>query len=130
MLHLTTIPTRNTNSRTRLQRVSCFLDYINSKFLDYIVPGEQICMDESTVKFKGRISFITYNKKPTKWGIRVYTLADSNTGYICCIFIILWITHNLLVRPDLPVSSRIPIHLYKILLEKIPGAQEHHMYTS
>ena len=30
MLHLTTIPTRNTNPRTRLQRVSCFLDYINS----------------------------------------------------------------------------------------------------
>ncbi|KAI4485062.1 hypothetical protein M0802_012813 [Mischocyttarus mexicanus] len=36
---------------------------------------------------------------------------------------------ELLVRPDLPVSSRIPIHLYQMLLEKIPGAQGHHMYT-
>ena len=39
---------------------------------------------ESVIKFKGRISFITYNpKKPAKRGIRVYTTADSNTGHIC-----------------------------------------------
>ncbi|CAK9813107.1 PiggyBac transposable element-derived protein 4 [Anthophora plagiata] len=67
MLHLETIPTRNTNPRTRLQRVSYFLDYVNSKFLDYFIPGEHICVDESTIKFKGRISFIRYNpKKSTK----------------------------------------------------------------
>lgn len=128
MLHLTTIPTRNTNPRTRLQRVSCFLDCINSKFLDYFIPGEQICTSR---KFKGRISFITYNpKKPTKWGIRVYSLADSNTGYICCILPYYGtLSTELLVRPDLPVSSRIPIHLYKMLLEKILGTQRHHMYT-
>ncbi|XP_043487956.1 piggyBac transposable element-derived protein 4 [Polistes fuscatus] len=132
MLHLETIPTHTTNPRTRLQRISCFLDYLNSKLLDYFIPGEHICVEESTRKFKGRISFITYNqKKPTKWGIRVYTLTDSKTGYICCILPFYGsLTTELLVRPDLPVSSRIPIHLYQMLLEKIPGAQGHHMYTN
>ncbi|KAL2719344.1 piggyBac transposable element-derived protein 4-like [Vespula squamosa] len=130
MLHLTTIPTNNTNPRSRLQQVSCFLDYINPKFLDYFIPDEQICVDESTVKFKGRISFIAYNsKKPTKWGIRIYTLADSNTGYICCILPYYGsLITELLVRFDLPVSSRIPLHLYK-MLEKIPSVQGYHMYT-
>ncbi|KAL2731764.1 piggyBac transposable element-derived protein 4-like [Vespula squamosa] len=86
----------------------------------------QICVDESTVKFKGRISFITYNpKKSTKWGIRIYTLADSNTDSICSILPYGSLTTELLVRPDLPVSSKIPIHLHKMLLEKIPGAQDH-----
>nr|XP_012152964.1 PREDICTED: piggyBac transposable element-derived protein 4-like [Megachile rotundata] len=60
MLHLETLPTHTTNPRTRLQRVSCFLDYLNSKFLDYFIPDEHICVDESTIKYKGRISFITY----------------------------------------------------------------------
>ncbi|XP_017796993.1 PREDICTED: piggyBac transposable element-derived protein 4-like [Habropoda laboriosa] len=131
MLHLKTISTDNTNPRTRLQRVSGFLDYINSKFLYYFIPGEQICVDESTIKFKGRVSFITYNpKKPTKWGIRVYTLAYSNTGYICDILPYYGcLTTEQLVRPDLPVSMRIPIHFYKMLLDKIPGAQGHHMFT-
>lgn len=45
MLHLETIPTRNTNPRTRLQRVSCFLDYVNSKFLDSFIQGGHICVD-------------------------------------------------------------------------------------
>ncbi|XP_012270287.1 piggyBac transposable element-derived protein 4-like [Orussus abietinus] len=131
ILHLKTMSTRNTNPTTRLQRVSCFLDYINSKFLDYFIPDEHICVDESTIKFKGRISFITYNpKKPTKWGIRVYTLADSKIGYICCILPYYGsLTTELLVRPDLPVSSRIPIYLYTMLLENIPCAQRHHIYT-
>lgn len=130
MFHLQTNATRNTNPRTRLQRVSCFLDYINGKYLDYFTPGEQICVDESTIKFKGRILFITYNpKKPTKWGIRVYTLADSKTGYICCILPYYGSLTELLVRPDLPVSTRIPLHLYQMLLDKIPGAQGHRMFT-
>lgn len=131
MLHLKIISTQNTNPRTRLQLVSCFLDYINSKFLNYFTPGEQICVDESTIKFKGRVSFITYNpKKPTKWGIRVYTMADSNTGYVCGILPYYGaLTTEKLIRPDLPVSTRIPLHLYKMMLDKIPGAQGHHMFT-
>ncbi|KAL2737606.1 piggyBac transposable element-derived protein 4-like [Vespula squamosa] len=106
-------------------------NYINSKFLDYFIPGVRIYVDESTVKFKGRISCITYNpKKPTKWYIRIYTLADSNTSYICCILPYYGsLTTELLVKLDLPVSSRIPIHLYKMLLEKNANAQGHHMYT-
>ncbi|XP_017792480.1 PREDICTED: uncharacterized protein LOC108574407 [Habropoda laboriosa] len=130
-LHLKTIPSQNTNPRVRLQLVCCFLDYINARFLNYFVPGEQICVDKSIVKFKGRISFITYNPmKPTKWGIRVYTLADSNTGFICGILPYYGsLTAETLIRLDLPVSTRIPLHQYKMLLDKIPGAQEHHMFT-
>ncbi|KAK2574896.1 hypothetical protein KPH14_008348 [Odynerus spinipes] len=58
-------------------------------------------MKNSKRKAKGRISFITYNpKKPTKWGIRIYTLADSNTGYVCYILPYYGsLTTKLLVRP-------------------------------
>ncbi|CAD1470709.1 unnamed protein product, partial [Heterotrigona itama] len=69
-------------------------------------------------------SFIAYKpKKPTKWD-RVYTMADSN---IDCLWYsaLLWNFHNReLLRPDLPVSTRISLHLYK-MLDKIPG---HHMF--
>lgn len=131
MLRLKTIQRQDAGPRTRLQLVGCFLDYINSKFLKYFTPGREICVDESTIKFKGRISFITYNpKKPTKWGIRVYTMADSSTGYICGILPYYGsLTTDKLIRPDLPVSTRIPLHLYTMLLEKIPGAQGYHMFT-
>lgn len=51
--------------------------------MKYFVPGQKIYVDESTVAFKGKISFITYSpKKPTKWGLRVYVLSDSASSYI------------------------------------------------
>ncbi|XP_043493636.1 piggyBac transposable element-derived protein 1-like [Polistes fuscatus] len=131
MLHLQTIQRQDAGPRTRLQLVSCFLDYINSKFVYYFTPGREICVDESTIKFQCRVSFITYNpKKPTKRGIRVYAMANSTTGYICGILPYYGsLTTDSLIRRDLPVTTRIPLHLYSMLLEKLPGAQGHHMLT-
>jgi hypothetical protein len=44
------------------------------------VPGKNVVVDESTVGFKRKIIFETYNpKKPTKWDIRLFTLAEYNS---------------------------------------------------
>lgn len=39
------------------------------------------------------------------------------------------ITSENLIRPDLPVSSRIPLDLYRKLLDNVPNAKGYHMYT-
>jgi hypothetical protein len=47
------------------------------------VPVKNISIDESTVGFNGKILFKTYNpKKPTKWGLGLFVLADSEIGYV------------------------------------------------
>jgi hypothetical protein len=52
------------------------------------VPGKIILIDESTAGFKRKIIFKTYNPKNKKkkqskmWGIRLFALAESDTGYI------------------------------------------------
>ncbi|XP_076167209.1 uncharacterized protein LOC143146631 [Ptiloglossa arizonensis] len=57
-------------------------------------------------------------------------MADSNTGYICGILPYYGsLTTEKLIRPDLPISTRIPLHLYTMLLEKVPGSQGRHMFT-
>ncbi len=39
-------------------------------------------MNESMVGFKGHLWFVQYMpKKPTKWGMKAFVLADSVTGY-------------------------------------------------
>lgn len=130
MLHLKKNLDDNT-LRTRIQKASNFLEYINDNFSKCFIPKKNICVDESVVKFKGKICFITYNpNKPTKWGIRIYVLADSETGYVYNILPYFGsITTEQLNRPDLPVSTRIPLHLYQKILQKIPGAQGYHMFT-
>ncbi|XP_025152742.1 piggyBac transposable element-derived protein 4 [Harpegnathos saltator] len=83
---------------------------------------------------KGKIAFITNNlKKTTKWSIRIYVLADGETGYVYSFIMILpyygSLTTANLEKPELPVSSRIPLTLVKKLLDNIPSAEGYHLYT-
>jgi hypothetical protein len=67
----------------RVRKVHRVIEHIEKQFQKYFVPSKNIAIDESTVVFKGKIIFKTYNpKKPTKWGIRIFVLADSDSGYV------------------------------------------------
>lgn len=49
----------------------------------FYTPGNHVAVDESTISFKGKVSFRIYNKnKPTKFGLKVFVLSDSDNGYI------------------------------------------------
>jgi len=77
------LPPRERNLRTRGHKVKNLVDHVDKKCREFFSPGQDIAIDESTISFKGRIVFKMYNpQKPTKWGLRVYTIADSTTGYI------------------------------------------------
>ena len=80
--------------------------------------------------FNRRISFKTYNpQKPTKWGLRVYVLCDSENGYISTFepYFGQPTTANL-PYPQMPFTVRIVLHLVDQLLEKADGSG-YHVYT-
>ena len=67
----------------RGDKVQSLADHINLKCREYFVPYGHIAVDESTIGFKGRVSWKCYNlNKPTKWGVRVYNMCDNASGYI------------------------------------------------
>jgi hypothetical protein len=46
-------------------------------------PSMEVALDEAIKKFKGRCSFKQYIKnKPTKWGLKVFCVCCSATGYL------------------------------------------------
>jgi hypothetical protein len=56
------------------------LDII-SKFQEYYLPSRDLAVDEAMISFKGRFHLKQYMpKKPTKWGIKAWGLADSTNG--------------------------------------------------
>jgi hypothetical protein len=63
MLHLETVSTSDHSLRTRTQKASNFLKYIDARLREHFIPGQNLSVDESVVGFKGKISFITYNPK-------------------------------------------------------------------
>jgi hypothetical protein len=65
------------------------IEHIEEQLQKYFVPGKNIAINVSTIGFKGKIIFETYNQeKPTRWGFGLFVLADSDTGYVHNI--ILW----------------------------------------
>ena len=114
----------------RGDKVKNLVDHINSKCLEYFVPNEHISVDESTIGFKGRVMWKCYNpNKPTKWGLRVYTMCDSASAYITA-FVPYYgkSTTASLVRPDLPFTSRIVLQLCDMLSSSV-NETGYHIYT-
>ncbi|CAG4938111.1 unnamed protein product [Parnassius apollo] len=63
------------NKADRLHRVKSLLDKLNHNFKSNYIPGQDICIDESMVPFRGRLIFRQYNKqKRHKYGIKLFKL--------------------------------------------------------
>ena len=66
-----------------LYKVRPVLDMCQHTFLEQYIPGREVSIDEAMVKYKGRVFFRQYMpKKPIKWGIKVWMLAEPKTGYV------------------------------------------------
>ena len=105
-------PQPSTAPVTRGSRLQNFTKYLQQKCLDLYTPQQKIAVDESTVEYKGRLIFKTYNlQKPTKWGLRGYFLAECKSGYICSFEPYFGKqTTESLPWPDQPFTSRIVLH--------------------
>lgn len=63
------------NRMDRLHRVRNLLNIMNNNFKKNYTPGEDLCVDESVVPFRGRLIFRQYNKqKRHKYGIKLFKL--------------------------------------------------------
>ena len=70
------------DSTDLLSKVRNVYDFIRSRCKELFIPRQSISIDERMVKSKGRFFFKQYSKnKPTKWGFKVWVLADSDSGY-------------------------------------------------
>lgn len=82
MLHVSD-PDRETHaSGGKLHKVSWLLKHINDTSASFFQPHRDLSVDERMVKSKGRSGIRQYLRdKITKWGYKLWVLADSTTGY-------------------------------------------------
>ena len=75
-------PARGTPDYDKLYKVRLYINILLENFKNNYIPFENLSIDESIIGYKGRLSFIQYMpKKPHKWEIKAWVLADSSNGY-------------------------------------------------
>jgi hypothetical protein len=72
----------------KLYKLRYVVDYLRNKFREIFSPFEKLCIDESLVLFKGRLSFRQYiPSKRHRFGVKLFMLCDCKMGF-CLDFII------------------------------------------
>ena len=67
----------------KLFKIRPVLDIVDETFRLHYSPSANVSIDEQMIGTKARLSYIQYlPKKPKKWGIKVWVLADSSNGYV------------------------------------------------
>ena len=68
-----------------MHKIRPFLDHLLTHFPASFSPYENLTIDEGVCGFRGRVIFCVYIKdKPDKYGIKMFTVCDSKTGYVLC----------------------------------------------
>lgn len=67
-----------------LFKIRPIIDTVKNTYLQEFEPGRSLSVDESMLRFKGRLWFKQYmpSKPSTKWGVKLWSLCDSETGFL------------------------------------------------
>ena len=113
------------DATSKLDKVQEFIDLILQSCQPLYTLEKEIAIDESIVPFTGRASIKQYVKnKPNPWGLKIYALSGSKSGYM----------HNILLYAgkqtpllQLPTHS----HTTKVVLTLVDYLQDkgHDLYT-
>lgn len=107
------------NQSDKLRKLRPIIDYLLLTFKKVFTPEKHICIDESLMMFRGRLSWIQFNpSKRARFGIKIYKVCDSKTGY--CYNFKIYTGKDNTVRPNqnFSVSEQVVLDLCSDLLEE------------
>lgn len=108
----------NVTSDHPLKKLKSVIDHLKAKFATIIDPAEKLCIDESLLLWKGRLSFKQYLPlKRHRFGIKLFELVDCETGIILD-FIIYTGVNTDFEKFDLGVSGDVVAHMMRPYFNK------------
>lgn len=70
------------NKDDRMCKLRVIIDHLNKQFISIYTPDEYVSLDESLMKYTGRMSYKQFNpSKRARFGVKFYKLCESKSGY-------------------------------------------------
>ena len=135
-LHLLKILHFNTNDMQanvdRLYKIREICDMLRESFKNALYPFQDLCIDESLLLYKGRLSFKQYiPSKRNRFGIKSFVLCDKESGFVQDFIIYDGSLSNITnTDANLGKSGNIVVQLFKPYLEKGHTLFVDNWYTS
>ena len=108
----------------KIAKIKTIFEYVDKKFTSLYTQERDICIDESLMLWKGRLSWKQYIKsKRSRFGIKSFSLCESSTGYVwsTCLYTGKELTEKLKACYDSRfkyIATNIVVYLMKDLLGK------------
>ncbi|XP_017795072.1 PREDICTED: piggyBac transposable element-derived protein 4-like [Habropoda laboriosa] len=104
------------NSKDRLRKIRPVINFWNQKFKEIYTPSEYVSIDESLMKYKGRLAYKQFNpSKRARFGIKIYKLCEASTGF--CHQFKIYTGQDKIDRND-SASENVTIELSKSIINK------------
>lgn len=121
-----------THPNSKLHKFYDLYAYLNSKFKSSYLPGRDISIDESLMKWKGRLSWKQFIPlKRARFGVKFFVLAEANSGYVWNTFI--YTGKGAVINPayeKFAMSTQVVLSLSEDLLGKGHSITTDNYYTS
>ena len=73
----------NTEEEGKLQKIQLIVENLRKRFEKAVIPWENLCIDESLMLCKGRLSFKQYvPSKRHRFGVKLFMLCDCYTKFV------------------------------------------------
>lgn len=108
----------SSDENDKMTKVRSFADSLNDKFHELYTPGENVSIDESLMKFKGRLGCVVFVRiKRARYGIKFYKLCESDSGY--CLNFKIYTGHDKISNDiDVNVSESVVRDLSKLIINQ------------
>lgn len=101
-----------------LKKIKPIIDDLQEKFSRSIIPGKNLCIDESLLLWKGRLKFKQYIPlERNRFGIKIFELVDCTTGFVLG-FVIYTGVDTDYEKFDLGITGDIVAHFLKPYFNK------------
>lgn len=98
----------NDMTTDKLCKIRNLLDPLKTIFKTTFYPFQNLCIDESLVLWKGRLSFKIYiPSKRHRFGIKLFVHCDALTGYVLDIIVYTGSESDIKMNPDIGISGSV-----------------------